>query len=95
MTSRLVNVRLDEERGRKARILRSRGIAISQLVRDAIDRRYEEVVRPRKGLDVDAIMRRLFEQHPDPPDLPPRGYEVRDRPAARRAVLRRLRRKAR
>jgi hypothetical protein len=46
-------------------------------------------------LDVAAIMRRIFEQHPDPPNLAPRRYDVHDRAAARRAILRRLRRKAR
>jgi hypothetical protein len=95
MGTRLVNVRLDEERIRKARALRARGIAVSDVLREAIDHRYERVVRSPKGLDVAAIMRRIFEEYPDPPDLPPRGYDVHDRAAARRAVLRHLRRKAR
>ena len=95
MTTRLVNVRLDEERTRKARALRASGIAVSDLLRDAIDRRYEQVVRSPKGLDVAAIMRRIFEQNPDPPNLGPRRYDVHDRAAARRAILRRWRRKAR
>jgi hypothetical protein len=94
MGTRLVNVRLDEERTRKARALRASGIAISDLLREAIDRRYAQVVRSPKGLDVAVIMRRIFEEHPDPPDLAPRGYNVHDRAAARRAILRRLRRKA-
>ncbi len=95
MSTRLVNIRLDEERTRKARALRASGIAISDLLREAIDRRYEQVVRSPKGLDVAAIMRRIFAQHPEPPDLAPRGYDVHDRAAARQAVLRRLQRKAR
>ena len=37
MTSRLVNVRLDEERLRKAQTLRESGVALSDLVREAID----------------------------------------------------------
>ena len=95
MTTRLVNVRLDEERTRKARALRASGIAVSDLLREAIDRRYEQVVRSPKGLDVGAIMRRIFEEHPDPLNLAPRRYDVHDRAAARRAIRRRLRRKAR
>ncbi len=83
MSNRLVNVRLDEERTRKARALRASGIAISDLLREAIDRRYEQVVRSRKGRDVAAIRRRIFEQHPDPPHLTPCGYDVHDRAAAR------------
>jgi hypothetical protein len=94
MSTRLVNVRLDEERTRKARALRARGIAISDLLREAIDRRYEQAVRSPEGLDVAAIMHRIFEQYPDPPDLAPRGYDVHDRAAARQAVRRGLRRKA-
>ena len=95
MTTRLVNVRLDEERTRKARALRASGIAVSDLLREAIDRRYEQVVRSPTGFDVGAIMRRIFEEHPDPPSLRPRRYDVHDRAAARQAILRRLRRKAR
>ena len=94
MSTRLVNVRLDEERTRKARALRASGIALSDLLREAIDRRYEQVVRSPTGLDVAAIMRRIFEQHPDAPDLAPRGYDVHDRAAARQAIRRRLRRSA-
>ena len=81
MTTRLVNVRL--ERGAHSQgpgLLRASGIAVSDLLRDAIDRRYEQVVRSPKGLDVAAIMRRIFEQHPDPPNLAPRRYE-RARPS--------------
>jgi hypothetical protein len=37
MSSRLVNVRLDEQRIRKTRKLRAGGIALSELVREAID----------------------------------------------------------
>jgi hypothetical protein len=91
MTTRLVNVRLDEARVRKVRALRAQGIAVSDLLREAIDRRYEQVVGTRKGLDVAAIMRRLFAEYPDPPDLPPRPYDVHDRAAARQGILRRLR----
>jgi hypothetical protein len=93
--TRLVNVRLDEERTRKARALRASGIAVSDLLREAIDRRYEQVLGSRKGLDVAAIMRRIFVENPDQPDLAPRGYDVHDRRAARRGVRRRLKRKTR
>ena len=46
----------------------------------------------RRLADVRALVRRIFEQYPDPPGLPPRNYDVHDRHAARRAILRRLRR---
>ena len=41
MTSRLVNVRLDADRLRKVGRLRERGVAMSDLVRQAIDERFE------------------------------------------------------
>jgi hypothetical protein len=46
------------------------------------------------GLEPDAraIIRRIFEVYPDPPDLPPRDYDVHDRRAARAAILRKVRR---
>lgn len=89
MRSRLVNVRLDADRLRKARSLRKRGVALSDVVREAIDERYgREHSSPHT--DAKALIRRLFEQHPDPPDLPARGYDVHDRAAARRAIMRRV-----
>jgi hypothetical protein len=91
VSSRLVNVRLDAERLRKVQRLRERGVALSEVVREAIDERFSEL-RPESRSDVRAIVRRIFEQYPDPADLPPRGYDVHDRRAAREAILRTLRR---
>jgi hypothetical protein len=91
MSSRLVNVRLDTERLRKAQTLRKRGIALSDVVREAIDERFAELRQHESQPDVRTIIRRIFEQYPDPPDLPPRDYDVRDRRAARRAILRKIR----
>jgi hypothetical protein len=93
MNSRLVNVRLDEQRLERARRLRASGIALSDLVRDAIDRRYEQLVKSSKGRDVEAIMNEIYEQHPDPPGLPPRDYDVHRRHEARKAILRKIRKK--
>jgi hypothetical protein len=90
MGSRLVNVRLDTERIRKAHVLRERGVAFSDVVREAIDQRFLEL-GPGARPDVQAIIRRIFEQYPDPADLPPRDYDVHDRRAARAAVLGKLR----
>lgn len=89
--SRLVNVRLDEGRLRKARLLREQGLPLSDLVREAIDERFEQLNRPQKAQDIKNIIQRIFEQHPDPADLPPRVYDVHDRKAARAAILARLR----
>jgi hypothetical protein len=95
MKTRLVNVRLDEARSRKARALRAKGVAMSDLLREAIDRRYEHDVGSPEGLDVAGIRRRIFTEYPDSPGVVARRYDVHDRAAARRAVLRRLRRRAR
>jgi hypothetical protein len=92
MASRLVNVRLDEERLRKAQTLRESGIALSDLVREAIDERFDELLGPGTAQDLRAVMNRIFEQYPDAPDLPPRGYDVHDRDEARRAIIGKLRR---
>lgn len=90
--SRLVNVRLDADRVRKAFVLRERGVSLSDVMREAIDQRYAEISTFEFKPDVKAIVRGLFERHPDPPDLPARDYDVHDRRAAREAIQRRLRR---
>lgn len=93
MNSRLVNVRLDEQRLERARRLRANGIALSDVVRDAIDRQYEQLVKSFKARDVEATMKEIYEQYPDPPGLPPREYDVHHRDEARSAILGKLRNK--
>jgi hypothetical protein len=95
MSSRLINVRLDQERLRKARKLKEGGIALSDVVREAIDQRFAALREQEKPKDVEASMTRLLEQYPDPPGLPPRTYDLVDRKAARAAVVRKLSRTAR
>jgi hypothetical protein len=90
MNSRLINVRLDSERLRKARTLRERGVNLSDVVRAAIDERFLRL-RSEAKPDVKELIRRIFEQYPDPAGLPPRDYDVHDRRAARQAILRKLR----
>jgi hypothetical protein len=91
MGSRLVNVRLDPDRIRKARQLRARGVALSDIVRQAIDERFA-ATEPPSASDVPGLIRGIFEEFPDPPGLPERSYDVHNRRAARAAVLRKLRR---
>ena len=94
MSSRLVNVRLDEERLRKAKVLREKGIALSDLVRTAIDRRYEEYLSSRMPRDVSAILTRLDAEYPIVAKvLPARRYDVHDRRQAAGAIRNRLERK--
>src|SRR5437762_12433392 len=93
MASRLVNVRLDEGRLRTVRKLRENGIAISDVVREAIDRRFNQLPTTRKPRDVDAIMKRIYARFPAQADERPLPYDVNDRHAARRTILRKLRRR--
>src|SRR5438093_2430666 len=59
MTTRLVNVRLDEQRLERARRLRAKGITLSDLVRDAIDRRYDLLVESSKDRNAEEIMNEI------------------------------------
>lgn len=87
----MVNVRLDEDRIRKAQALRERGLSLSDVVREAIDERFGALHRRGPQPGVRAIIRGIFERYPDPPDLPPRDYDVHNRREARAAILRKLR----
>jgi hypothetical protein len=89
--ARLVNVRLDEQYLRKAARLRARGIALSDVVRDAIDLRYDQVIRSSNTDNPGAVLARILEQWPDPPDLEPREYDVHDRKQARDAIMKKVR----
>ena len=60
MSSRLVNVRLDADRLRKAQTLRARGMALSDVVREAIDERFAALSEAGRG-------RRETGQGPHPP----------------------------
>jgi len=83
-------VRLDPDRLRKARALRQRGVRLSDVVREAIDERFQRL-RSEPAPEVNALIRSIFERYPDPPDLPLRGYDVHNRRAARQAIPRKLR----
>ena len=90
MSSRLINVRLDSERLRKARALRECGIRLSDVVREALDERFLRL-RSEPRANVKTLIRQIFEHYPDPAGLPSRDYDVHDRGAARHAILRKLR----
>ena len=87
MKGRLVGVWLDEEQLQGVRKLDAAGIPFSDLVREAINRRYKQVAGSSRHHDVIAIMNRIHKECPDPPDLPLRDYDVHNRTEARRAIL--------
>jgi hypothetical protein len=95
MGSKLLNVRLDEARLRKARRLRERGIALSDVVREAIDARFAALEPRLTAQDVRGALARIADAFPDPPDRPARTYDVHDRRASRDVITRRLTRRAR
>ena len=95
MGSRLLNVRLDEVRLGKARRLRETGVALSDVVREAIDARFEALNRPVRAREVRAAIARILEQYPDPAGPPARSYDVHDRRASRAAIAQRLARRMR
>jgi len=74
---RFAKVRLGDEHARKLRALQAAGIRLSEIVRVAIDRRYD-ALQARAVEDPEAMIRRIHEMYPDPPDTPPRGYDVHD-----------------
>lgn len=80
---------------RKARRLRASGVALSDVVREAIDARYEALDQPMTGRDATAAIARILERHPDPARVPSRTYDVHDAAAARAAITRGLKRRSR
>jgi hypothetical protein len=63
---------------------------LSDVVREAIDERFL-ALQPESRPDVKAAIRRIFDEYPDPPDLPARDYDVHDRHAARKAIVGKVR----
>ena len=95
MARKLVNVRLDESRLRKVRRLRASGVPLTDIVRDAIDSRYDALTHAITRDDASAVVQRILAAHPDPVDLPARDYDVHDRAAARQAIKRSVGRRSR
>jgi hypothetical protein len=84
----LLNVRLNAEQASKARWLRGQGVEISQLTREAIEAEYERRTRkPKTPEEIRAILRRMHELYPSPKGLPPRGFDIGDRKAAREFIV--------
>ena len=93
MTDKLVNVRLDARRRRKARALRESGRTLSDVVRDAIDSEYGAVTRPQAAIDPAAIVAGILSRYPDSEGTPARTYDVHDRRSSQQAIARALTRR--
>ena len=82
----LLNVRLGPEEERMAAALRSAGVAISGVVRQALRAEYERRVGGKRKLKGSQVVAAIIESLPDPPDLPARDFSSTDRRAVRRHV---------
>jgi hypothetical protein len=91
----LYNVRLDERRSRKVRKLRESGCTLSDVVREAIDAKYDALGPSGGTVDPAAVVAGILERYPDRPPARDRSYDVHDGRAARRAVRRALPRRRR
>jgi hypothetical protein len=86
------NACLNRARLLRARRLQAKGVNLSALVREAIDRRYEELLQSPPERDIDAIIAEIYEASPDPDGVLRRNYDIRNRRNARAAIQRKLRR---
>lgn len=85
-----LNVRLSAEESRMTKRLRAAGVSISTLVRDALRAEYaRRIERVEEGPAV-AVVRRILNDLPDPPDLAARDFSIRDRRAVQRHIAERL-----
>ncbi len=90
MKRHLINVRVDDDHARKARKLRDSGVALSDLVREAIDSKFAEMTAEVSPRNMKSLVAALFDRHPDAPGMPSREYDVHDRIEARAAIQRKL-----
>jgi hypothetical protein len=90
---KLLNVRLGPDESRIMAELRREGVQISRLVRDALHSAYTARqatagIRRRPS----EAMAAIYSEHPDPPGLPRRRVDLRDRSSTRRAIVRAMKR---
>lgn len=85
-----LNVRLGREEVRMAARLRSAGVEISTLVRDAIRNEYGRRIESDSAKQGPELVRQILKDLPDPCDLPARGFSTQDRKAVRRYIQERL-----
>ncbi len=91
----LLNVRLGPEEEKMAAALRSAGVAISGVVREALRAEYERRIGGKRRLKGREVVAAILESLPDPPGLPPREFSLADRRAVRSHVRAKLARRTR
>jgi hypothetical protein len=90
---KLLNVRLGPDESRIVAELRRDGVQISRLVREALHSAYTARqatagVRRRPS----EVMTAIYSEDPDPPGLPRRRVDLRDRGSVRRSIVRAMKR---
>ncbi len=90
---KLLNVRLGDDDARRVAYLRQAGVQLSRVVREAIRAEYDRRASRQEPRRRPAqVMAEIYAAFPDPPDLPARRIDLRDRKAVRAAVLDGMRR---
>jgi Arc/MetJ-type ribon-helix-helix transcriptional regulator len=88
----IINVRLSKEVEQKIKVLRKEGVAVSALVRDAVNqafaRRGKKTVKNHVG-----ILKAIHAQYPAEYHSLGKHYDLADRKQARAAMLEAMRRK--
>jgi len=86
-----MNVRLNGEDARRAAALREAGVPISTVVREAIRSAYERrVAVGRRARKPSTIVAAILAEYPDEQDTQARKFDLRDRDAVRREIVKRL-----
>jgi hypothetical protein len=90
----LLSVRLESDDARRVVELRRAGVHISSIVRQAIRTEHERRLgKHPSGRSVAMLLERIYADHPDTPDVERRGYDLRDRQAARATLQKRSRKR--
>ncbi len=94
MATKLINVRLDADRQRKANALQKNGMAISELVREAIDAKFEALSKSGRPADAKAWFDELDRNYPVEHLKSPRKYSVHNRLEAASAIRQAMKRRS-
>ncbi len=90
---RLLTVRLSDSDQKRVSDLRSDGVAIADLVRDAIRAEHDRRRRVRTPREIDELVAKIEAEHPIPRDSPRVPVDATDRHAVRKYIASQLKRK--
>ncbi len=90
---KLLNVRLDDSDVARVRTLRSKGVAIAGVVRNAIRAEYDRRARAQEAADVEEVLDEIYRTYPAPPPSTRPAFDPHDRRQFREAMRRHVRRR--